>query len=148
MALHIITHDQDPLLSHVAQDPVRPHIPVGQRVQPGAFVAMLLDPDVRAVVCVSLTDHVPQDEQDLFGGSPDVAVFYTIWSYHSGAGRALLGQVQAEIQQRWPQVQRFVTLSPLTETARAFHLRNGAVELRRNARTVNFEYPCQGSLDQ
>ena len=35
---------------------------------------------------------------------------------------------------------RLVTLSPLTDMARKFHLRNGAVELQVNETTQNFEY--------
>ena len=37
-------------------------------------------------------------------------------------------------------VKRFVTLSPCTEMARKFHLQNGAIELRQNEWTVNYEY--------
>ena len=33
-----------------------------------------------------------------------------------------------------------ITLSPLTEMARTFHLRNGAEEIRVNEETQNFEY--------
>ena len=35
---------------------------------------------------------------------------------------------------------RLVTLSPLTEMARNFHLKNGAIELSVNKDTQNFEY--------
>ena len=35
---------------------------------------------------------------------------------------------------------RLVTLSPLTEMARNFHLRNGAQEFNVNEKTQNFEY--------
>ena len=35
---------------------------------------------------------------------------------------------------------RLITLSPLTEMARNFHLNNGAVELQVNEETQNFEY--------
>jgi hypothetical protein len=35
---------------------------------------------------------------------------------------------------------RLITLSPLTDMARKFHLNNGAKELRVNKTTVNFEY--------
>ena len=35
---------------------------------------------------------------------------------------------------------RLVTLSPLTDMARNFHLRNGAIELQVNKETQNFEY--------
>ena len=39
-----------------------------------------------------------------------------------------------------PHIKRFVTLSPKTEMAKKFHLRNGATELQENETTVNFEY--------
>jgi hypothetical protein len=35
---------------------------------------------------------------------------------------------------------RLVTLSPLTDMARNFHLKNGAKELQVNSTTQNFEY--------
>jgi len=37
-------------------------------------------------------------------------------------------------------VKRFITLSPQTEMARRFHLRNGAVVLQVNTTSVNYEY--------
>jgi len=35
---------------------------------------------------------------------------------------------------------RLITLSPLTDMARNFHLRNGAIEIQVNESTQNFEY--------
>jgi len=35
---------------------------------------------------------------------------------------------------------RLITLSPLTDMARNFHLRNGAFELQVNKSSQNFEY--------
>ena len=35
---------------------------------------------------------------------------------------------------------RFITLSPLTEIGRNFHLNIGAIELKVNEETQNFEY--------
>ena len=35
---------------------------------------------------------------------------------------------------------RLVTLSPLTDMARNFHLKNGAKELQVNEKSQNFEY--------
>ena len=35
---------------------------------------------------------------------------------------------------------RVITLSPPTDMAKKFHLRNNAIELRVNQDTVNFEY--------
>ena len=41
---------------------------------------------------------------------------------------------------------RLVTLSPLTDMARNFHLKNGAKELQVNEKSQNFEYDI--SLEQ
>ena len=38
---------------------------------------------------------------------------------------------------------RLVTLSPLTDMARKFHLRNGAKELQVNKTSQNFEYTIE-----
>jgi hypothetical protein len=38
---------------------------------------------------------------------------------------------------------RLVTLSPLTEMARKFHLKNGAKEVQVNLTTQNFEYEVE-----
>jgi len=45
-----------------------------------------------------------------------------------------------QIKQTFPTITRFVTLSPKTEMARRFHLKNGAVVFRENEETVNYEY--------
>ena len=37
-------------------------------------------------------------------------------------------------------LKRFVTLSPKTELAKRFHLKNGAIVYRENDETVNYEY--------
>ena len=44
------------------------------------------------------------------------------------------------IKENMPDVDRFVTLSPPTEMAERFHIKNGAIKLRVNEETVNFEY--------
>jgi hypothetical protein len=69
-----------------------------------------------------------------------VAVFYTIWSYRPGAGRDLILNAVNYIKNNKPNISRFVTLSPPTEMARRFHLKNGAHVFRENAETVNYEY--------
>jgi hypothetical protein len=45
-----------------------------------------------------------------------------------------------EIRRQFPTVTRFVTLSPKTEMARRFHIKNGAHVLKENDSTVNYEY--------
>jgi hypothetical protein len=94
------------------------------------------------MVCVSLCDQVPSSVSELTQEAlaPTTAIFYTIWSYAPGAGKELLLQTVEEIKQQFPTITRFVTLSPKTEMARKFHHKNGAITLRENEDTVNYEY--------
>jgi hypothetical protein len=131
------------LLDFIKDDPVRPEIPTDFRVQDGRMVAALVEEEQpTAMVCVSFHDFVPKDVNDLKETSvvPTTAVFYTIWSYKAGKGRELLIQAVREIQKTHPSVTRFVTLSPKTEMARRFHLRNGAIVFRENIESTNYEY--------
>ena len=67
-------------------------------------------------------------------------MFYTIWSYRQGAGRELILNSVDRIRQDHPSIKRFVTLSPKTDMARRFHLRNGAIICQENQDTINYEY--------
>jgi hypothetical protein len=141
--LSIITNSLDPLLDFIKDDPVRPEIPREFRVSDKRFVAALVsDNNPRAMVCVSLHDFVPSSVEDLekVAQNPTAAIFYTIWSYFPGAGVELLMSTVDKIRQEYPTITRFVTLSPKTEMARKFHLRNGAAVFRDNPDTVNYEY--------
>jgi hypothetical protein len=131
------------LLDFIKDDPVRPEIPTDFRVSNGRMVAALVNeekPD--AMVCVSFHDFIPENVNDLSNTTqiPTTAVFYTIWSYKAGKGQELLIAAVKGIQRDYPSVTRFVTLSPKTEVARRFHLRNGAIVFRENVDTVNYEY--------
>lgn len=141
--LHLITTLTDQFLQYIKDDPVRPDIPSEFRVDRNRFVAALVEDERPAsMVCVSMHDFVPESVQDLNRtvDAPTTAVFYTIWSYKPGSGANLLRQVVKEIQSRHPTVTNFVTLSPKTELARKFHLRNGASIFRENPDTVNYLY--------
>lgn len=140
--LSFITNLTDPLLDYIKDDPVRPELPKEFRVGKNRFVSVLVDDIPRAMVCVSLHDFIPEDVSDLIRETevPTAAIFYTIWSYAPGAGVELLRATVSEIQQQWPSVTRFVTLSPKTEMAKRFHLKNGAGVYRENLDTVNYEY--------
>lgn len=140
--LQFITDLTSPLLEFLKDDPVRPDIPREFRVTNNRFVSALVEEQPRAIVCVSLHDFVPSavNELDLTAQTPTTAIFYTIWSYVPGAGAVLLRQTVAGIREQYPTIQRFVTLSPKTEMARKFHLKNGAFVMRENADTVNYEY--------
>ena len=142
--LYIINDPKDPLLSYIKDDPVRPEIPTEFRVSDTTEVLALLDESGRptAMVCVAYRDFVPKDTMDLMlhPTSPNIAVFYTIWSYVSGAGRDLIVQARKELPFRLPTINKFVTLSPQPEMARRFHLKNGATIFSENATSVNYEY--------
>lgn len=132
------------LLSFIKDDPVRPEIPTDFRVSDGRMVAALTNEEEKpdAMVCVSFHDFVPHDTNDLKTTAqvPTTAVFYTIWSYKAGKGQELLIEAVKGIQRDYPSVTRFVTLSPKTDVARRFHLRNGAIVFRENDDTINYEY--------
>lgn len=140
--LHTITTIDHQLLHYVKDDPVRPEIPPEFRVARGRFVLALGEHSPQAIVCVSLHSAVPRSVEELneTSDAPCVAIFYTIWSYVSGAGRTLLLTAVEAIRQQHPTVTRFVTLSPKTEMAKRFHLKNGAIVLSENPDTVNYEY--------
>lgn len=141
--LTLIKDTSNPLLDFVKDDPVRPELSKEFRVSTNKFVSTLVDSDTPdAMVCVSLHNFVPESVEDLNSGcdTPTTAIFYTIWSYKSGAASVLLFQTVEKIKQEYPTVTRFVTLSPKTEMARKFHLKNGAFIFRENESTVNYEY--------
>lgn len=142
--LHFIRDLSHKLLEFIKDDPVRPEIPTDFRVSDGRMVAALAEKEdtPEAMVCVSFHDFIPAEVNDLKNVAqvPTTAVFYTIWSYKAGKGRDLLIQAVKGIQEQYPSVTRFVTLSPKTDLARRFHLKNGAIIFRENVETVNYEY--------
>ena len=141
--LLLIQDVSNPLLKYIKDDPVRPEIPAESRIGKNKFVSSLVEDDKpKAIVCVSLHDFVPSSVDDLSKDAevPTTAIFYTIWSDAPGAGVELLRQTVSQIRAQFPTITRFVTLSPKTELARKFHLRNGASIFRENLDTVNYEY--------
>lgn len=141
--LHTITTITEDLENLIKDDPVRPEIPVTMRVNSNSRIYMLKDGDqTRAVTCVKFLDAIPAAVDELVDlvGSAKTAVFYTIWSYTAGAGRELIVKAQQSIREEFPAIDTYVTLSPKTEMARRFHLKNGAGVYRENSDTVNYIY--------
>lgn len=141
--LYLINTLTDNFFRLLNDDPVRPHIPHDQRI--GTNKNIFVDHEdemANAVTCVSYQSHIPEDEQNLFelAQDPNTAIFYTIWSYKAGRGRQLILDSVKYIKDNKPNIERFVTLSPKTDMARRFHLRNGAVIFRENRETINYEY--------
>lgn len=133
----------NPLIQFIKDDPVRPELSAEFRVSHNKFISGLVEGETpKAMVCVALQDFVPSSVAELAEEAlmPTTAIFYTIWSYAPGAGKELLMETVDEIKKQFPNVTRFVTLSPKTEMARKFHLKNGAEVFRENDDTVNYEY--------
>ena len=141
--LQAITNLTEEIVRLLKDDPVRPELPAEFRVNTNSRIYVLKDGDqTRAVTCVKFLDTIPAAVDDLVEdvGSATTAVFYTIWSYAAGAGRNLIVEAQQSIKTEFPGIQTYVTLSPKTEMARPFHLKNGAGVYRENTDTVNYIY--------
>jgi hypothetical protein len=143
--LHTITDLRDSLLDLVKDDPVRPELPAEFRVNTNSRIFVLKDDETQlplAVTCVKFLSEIPQDVNDLadLAVNTNIAVFYTIWSYAAGAGRRLIQEAQQQIRHEHPEVDTYVTLSPKTEMARKFHLKNGAEVFQENETSVNYLY--------
>lgn len=137
----LIKLKQEQVKEVIKDDPVRPHITAEWRTRSGREVYGLYDNDtLRAVICVAYTDEVPTCERDMQWIGTDIAVFYTVWSYDKGAGRDIVFAVAEHIKRTNPDVKRWVTLSPLTDMAKNFHLRNGAKFISKHLECQNFEY--------
>ena len=141
--LYTITCITEDLETLIKDDPVRPEIPLTDRVNINSRMYVLKDGDkTEAVTCVKFLNSIPEAVEDMAGlvESATTAVFYTIWSYAAGAGRTLIQEAQKSIEAEFPGIDTYVTLSPKTEMARRFHLKNGAGIYRENSDTVNYIY--------
>jgi hypothetical protein len=128
----------------IKDDPVRPEIPIDHRINEEAEIyALWNETELGAVTCVAYTEDVPGSVEEMYSlTSPfmDTVVFYTIWSYTKGAGRELIIQAADAVKQQFPSIKNVVTLSPKTEMAEKFHLKNGAWKYRENPDTINYAY--------
>ena len=119
----------------IKDDPVR-DVSYTFRTTQGRNIYTIQD---KAVVCIANTFELPITIQELEMYSQENAkeftIFYTVWSYEKGYGRTILNVLLQILQTK-----RFVTLSPKTEMAKKFHLRNGAKLLSNNKTSYNFEY--------
>ena len=141
--LHTITCITEDLEILIKDDPVRPEIPLTDRVNVNSRMYVLKNGDqTQAVTCVKFLSAIPAAVEDMAGivESATTAVFYTIWSYAAGAGRTLIQETQKSIETEFPGIDTYVTLSPKTEMARRFHLKNGAGIYRENSTTINYIY--------
>jgi hypothetical protein len=130
--------DPDPIL---LDDPVRPRISPQRKVSPFSRVYMWLEEQrIGSVVCCSYRHNIPKTERELlqvenYNQDGMKVILYSIWSYEKGCGQKLVQAVLARYRE-----DKVITMSPKTDMARDFHLRNGAKVLQVNKTTVNYEY--------
>ena len=137
-----------------SDDPVRPELSNDFRTSYGRKIfGVKFQNEIHAVMCFAFTNNIPRTVDELDRLSKDaflqsahrdqnvgkIAIAYTVWSKKKGGGKLIVKEVYKMIKKS-NHLNRLVTLSPLTEMARKFHLRNGAVELQVNEETQNFEY--------
>ena len=137
-----------------SEDPVRPELDVVFRRSYGRKIfGVKYKKKICAIMCFGFTDEIPSTVKELDLMTRDaylrsaqrdqnigkIAIAYTIWSKKKGGGKLIVKEVFKMIKKS-NHLNRLITLSPLTEMARNFHLNNGAIELQVNEETQNFEY--------
>ena len=138
----------------IEEDPVRPELDVVFRRSYGRKIfGVKYNKEICAIMCFGFTDEIPRTVKELDLMTRDaylksaqrdqnigqIAIAYTIWSKKRGGGKLIVKEVFKMIKKS-NHLNRLITLSPLTEMARNFHLNNGAIELQVNEVTQNFEY--------
>ena len=128
---------------NIEDDPIRPELDLKWRTINGREIYGLFNTfdKLQAVVCIARMTDIPTDIYHLRGqtvASGSIFVAYTLWSYEKGCGSKLIAKLRKEAILM--KARRLVTLSPLTDMARNFHLKNGAIELATNKKSRNFEY--------
>ena len=136
------------------EDPVRPELDnVFRRSYGRKIYGVRYMGKIHAVMCFAYTNQIPKNVIELDKFSHDaylksaqrdqnigqIAIAYTVWSKKKGGGKLIVKEVFKLIK-RSHHLNRLITLSPLTEMARKFHLSNGAVQIQVNETTQNFEY--------
>ena len=136
------------------EDPVRPELDIEFRTSHGRKIyGVKYKGEIHAVMCFAFTNKIPKTVKELDLLSRDaflqsahrdqkvgkIAIAYTVWSKKKGGGKLIVNEVFKKIKKS-NHLNRLITLSPLTDMARKFHLRNGAIELQVNSDTQNFEY--------
>ncbi|MDA9604815.1 hypothetical protein N9S39_03800 [Candidatus Pelagibacter sp.] len=139
---------------NINEDPVRPELDVVFRRSYGRKIyGVIYKKEICAIMCFGFTDDIPKTVKELDLMTRDaylrsaqrdqnigkIAIAYTVWSKKKGGGKLIVKEIFKMIKKS-NHLNRLITLSPLTEMARNFHLNNGAVELQVNKETQNFEY--------
>ena len=141
-------------ICNIKEDPVRPELDIVFRRSYGRKIfGVKYKKEICAIMCFGFTNEIPTTVRELDLMTKDaylksaqrdqkigkIAIAYTVWSKKKGGGKLIVKEVFKMIKKS-NHLNRLVTLSPLTEMAKNFHLNNGAIELQVNEETQNFEY--------
>jgi hypothetical protein len=136
------------------EDPIRPELDNEFRTSYGRKIyGVKYKNEIHAIMCFAFTNEIPKSVDELDKLSKDaflqstlrgqkvgkIAIAYTVWSKKKGGGKLIVKEVFKMIKKS-NHLNRLVTLSPLTDMATKFHLRNKAKLVRVNETTQNFEY--------
>ena len=136
------------------EDPVRPELDNTFRTSFGRKIfGVKYKDEIHAIMCFAFTNKIPKTVKELDNLSKDaflqsalrdqkvgkIAIAYTVWSKKKGGGKLIVKEVFKMIKKS-NHLNRLITLSPLTEMATKFHLRNKAKLISVNETTQNFEY--------
>ena len=136
------------------EDPVRPELDNEFRTSYGRKIyGVRYKNEIHAIMCFAFTNEIPKTVEELDNLSKDaflqsalrdqkvgkIAIAYTVWSKKKGGGKLIVREVFKMIKKS-NHLNRLVTLSPITEMATKFHLRNKAKLISVNKETQNFEY--------
>ena len=118
----------------ITEDPVRPELSLEFRKSYSRKIyGLKYEDQIEGIICVAYCNDVPQSvrELDLISQNAHLqnnfttAVAYTVWSRKRGAGKEIMEKLLAHLKEK-ENIERVVTLSPLTPMATHFHIRNGA----------------------
>ena len=138
----------------ISEDPIRPDLDIKFRTSHGRKIfGVKHNNKICAIMCFGFTNEIPRsiEEFDLMTKDAHlqsawrdqkvgrIAIAYTVWSKKKGGGKLIVKEI-FKIIKKSNHLNRLDTLSPLTDMARNFHLRNGAKELSVNKNSQNFEY--------
>ena len=136
------------------EDPVRPELDNDFRTGYGRKIyGVEYQGEIHAGMCFAYTNEVPRSVNELEKLSTDaflqsamrdqkggqIAIAYTVWSKKKGGGKLIVKEVFKKIKKS-KNLNRLLTLCPLTQKAKNFHERNGAKLIQINENTQNFEY--------
>ncbi len=132
----------------INDDPVRKELDLHFRLDFNRKIYALIDDITHnyiSAICFAFTNLIPTTIKELDNNSQNkekenIVVFYTVWSKFPGAGQQIIFAILNYIKQNFTKTNRYITLSPKTNMAHRFHIKNGAKLIQENNETNNYEY--------